>query len=283
MEQNYSPQGQSSISGVRPVWAIILIVLVVALIGVLVWQRNTTNEMADNLQQQITALQNQLSQKGNQQGGQVNQGNCVQEGAKITIDYIGQYGAIPGGVCCSGLVPIKDNESSKPLPEGGCSGLGSDAYMCTACGNGVCGLGENQCNCPQDCNVSAVTAKIISATLYNNKKDYQGISIEFSGAVDKTTITNDTVKICANSVSAGSGGSKSCSSIRDNNLDPANGVVLSFTGYTNKTVLIVEPKFGLGCAACSWTLEISGVRDTNGKFLQNMNFGLDQYITSFSG
>ncbi|MDD4990264.1 MAG: hypothetical protein PHW31_03045, partial [Candidatus Pacebacteria bacterium] len=148
---------------------------------------------------------------------------------------------------------------------------------------GVCGTGENQCNCPADCKSVAVTAKIISAVLYNDKKEYQAIVVEFSGEIDKSTVTNDTIKICANSVSAGSGGSKSCSSIKDNNLDPANSVLLGFPGYTNKPVLIIEPKFGFGCAACLWSLEISGVKDANGNSLQNMNFDLSPYVTSFSG
>jgi len=25
------------------------------------------------------------------------------------------------------------------------------ASFCTYCGNGICGLGENKCNCPDDC------------------------------------------------------------------------------------------------------------------------------------
>jgi hypothetical protein len=51
--------------------------------------------------------------------------------------------------CCSGLVPVPDH-----FPENGtCVGPNCPCFICTKCGTdeGVCSLGENRCNCPQDC------------------------------------------------------------------------------------------------------------------------------------
>jgi len=131
---------------IKPFWIIVLLVLVVALVGVVLWQRNIANKIADSLQQQIVALQDQTSQNGSQQEAQP--AGCVKEDQLIMLQ---ESGLVDKNACCSGLIAIKDPRSSKPIPEGGCSGVGSDAYICASCGNGVCGLGENKCNCPVDC------------------------------------------------------------------------------------------------------------------------------------
>jgi hypothetical protein len=51
--------------------------------------------------------------------------------------------------CCAGLVPVPDH-----FPDNGtCVGPNCPCFICTRCGTdaGVCSLGENRCNCPQDC------------------------------------------------------------------------------------------------------------------------------------
>ena len=53
----------------------------------------------------------------------------------------------PAQVCCPGLTTI---EAAEPLPGGGCMSI-ADVAVCTFCGDGACGLGENICNCPADC------------------------------------------------------------------------------------------------------------------------------------
>jgi lysophospholipase L1-like esterase len=64
---------------------------------------------------------------------------CIAEGDARPV--------VPGALpCCLGLVPIPCDEPAGPLCEM-CTG----ASICTNCGNGVCGLGENVCNCPEDC------------------------------------------------------------------------------------------------------------------------------------
>jgi len=63
----------------------------------------------------------------------------------------GQSGAVVPNApsCCSGLTSIGCDrpDSNNTCPTHLCAG----AFFCTKCGNGVCGPGENKCNCPKDC------------------------------------------------------------------------------------------------------------------------------------
>ena len=77
--------------------------------------------------------------------------NCPQDCRIITCSGEGQMiGTYPGGgICCAGLTPIS---TVSPDSRGVCPStpvVGSS--ICTRCGNGICGIGENYCNCPQDC------------------------------------------------------------------------------------------------------------------------------------
>jgi hypothetical protein len=66
---------------------------------------------------------------------------CIPEGQTMPV--------YPGYNCCPGLKPIapvvpdKNNNCPTTIL------LGSS--ICTKCGDGTCGLGENKCNCPSDC------------------------------------------------------------------------------------------------------------------------------------
>jgi len=65
-QQNFNPPSsaqQPSPKGIKPFWLIVLLVLVVVLVGVLLWQKNNASQAVDTLQQQISALQNQVSDK----------------------------------------------------------------------------------------------------------------------------------------------------------------------------------------------------------------------------
>jgi len=42
------------------------------------------------------------------------------------------------------------------MSNGECTMYRNPSFTCTKCGNGVCGLGEDYCNCPEDCEVQAV-------------------------------------------------------------------------------------------------------------------------------
>ena len=67
---------------------------------------------------------------------------CVEEG---------QIGS--DNECCHGLSLIANSRPEDPFNSAsGCLGEGDGTVgICTNCGNGVCGLGENFCNCSDDC------------------------------------------------------------------------------------------------------------------------------------
>jgi len=64
---------------------------------------------------------------------------CIKEGEK------GYF--FNDDVCCEGLVKIKN---TWPYYDS-CMGVTDGSFICAKCGNGVCGPGENKCNCPKDC------------------------------------------------------------------------------------------------------------------------------------
>lgn len=65
---------------------------------------------------------------------------CVPEGQSHAVT--------PGAArCCSGLAEIN---CSTPDNEGNCQQC-EGSVICAQCGNGICGPGENKCNCPEDC------------------------------------------------------------------------------------------------------------------------------------
>ena len=66
---------------------------------------------------------------------------CFKEGENYSME------ATNRNYCCEGL---KNVENLVPLSSGRCS-YGYSEYVCTKCGDGTCGVGENYCNCPSDC------------------------------------------------------------------------------------------------------------------------------------
>lgn len=62
MKPEFNIQPSPSPKGIRPMGVIVLLVLVVALIGVVIWQKSIANQIAEALQKQITNLQNQILQ-----------------------------------------------------------------------------------------------------------------------------------------------------------------------------------------------------------------------------
>ncbi|MCL5010663.1 MAG: FlxA-like family protein [Patescibacteria group bacterium] len=76
---------------------------------------------------------------------------CVKEGET--------YSSSNKLVCCNSFAGVLDasvREDSQCIFKSGSAYQGS-IYVCTNCGNGVCGNGENQCNCPQDCKKKSMT------------------------------------------------------------------------------------------------------------------------------
>ena len=62
--------------------------------------------------------------------------SCTEEGQQQGVDE-----ALKGIQCCGGLTVVYDK----------CVDYQPEEGVCTYCGNGVCGTGENKCNCPADC------------------------------------------------------------------------------------------------------------------------------------
>lgn len=73
---------------------------------------------------------------------QITEQECIKEG---------EWGW-PLAVCCEGL---KNVGNSEPV-NGVCTSYKNPSFVCTNCGNGICGKGENECNCPEDCKDEAV-------------------------------------------------------------------------------------------------------------------------------
>jgi uncharacterized repeat protein (TIGR01451 family) len=100
---------------------------------------------------------------------QTDWGNFVTEETSVTcpqkcIAEGGSGAVVPSGPsCCEGLTQIG---CSTPI-SGGCSECVGSFY-CTQCGNNICGLGENECNCPQDCKKEPACKDIIVVSDTNN-------------------------------------------------------------------------------------------------------------------
>lgn len=78
---------------------------------------------------------------------------CIPEGGTIITGWP------PGPTCCAGLVTLPRFEIDE---EGVCHALYGGG-ICTKCGlDGLCGLGEDICNCPEDCGEACYPSSSIS-------------------------------------------------------------------------------------------------------------------------
>ncbi|PIV47142.1 hypothetical protein COZ78_02015 [bacterium (Candidatus Gribaldobacteria) CG_4_8_14_3_um_filter_42_11] len=116
----------------KKILIVVLIVVVVALAGVVVYQKLNQPETTPIVVNQPVANQSENQPK-----------NCAKEGE------INSLSAAQGGGCCSGLTSVSPANTF----DSACNIISSQQHIeaCVLCGNGVCGKGENQCNCPQDC------------------------------------------------------------------------------------------------------------------------------------
>jgi len=80
---------------------------------------------------------------------------CAKEGESVAV--------VPNAPeCCPGLERIGCDQ---PDDEGNClSNECVGAAVCTKCGDGFCGLGENKCNCPNDCGTTPTTTTTSTTT-----------------------------------------------------------------------------------------------------------------------
>jgi cysteine-rich repeat protein len=65
---------------------------------------------------------------------------CIEEGKEGS--------GLTNDTCCEDLVSVSNARRDS---EGDCAVNDDGSFLCTLCGDGVCGLGENACNCPDDC------------------------------------------------------------------------------------------------------------------------------------
>ncbi len=70
---------------------------------------------------------------------------CKEEGEK----WVGVVE--PDAHCCPGLTQIYDTWPEYSDGDYSCIVNIVAGYVCTQCGDGICGIGENVCNCPEDC------------------------------------------------------------------------------------------------------------------------------------
>ncbi len=89
-----------------------------------------------------------------------NSSTCVGEGKSYATGPYPPNSNITIAKCCEGLTAV----SVSFVGDTGICATQTDSSMCTKCGNGECGLGENICNCPKDCPSNTTTSKCIGDT-----------------------------------------------------------------------------------------------------------------------
>ena len=170
---------QDQMSGPTPqkrfnLWLIATIVLAVFLIAggiIFAWQKSASDKVKNDLQGQINTLQSQVQQLTATDTGTA----CLKEGEINSTGYNSSEKSLD---CCPGLkvIPVVDAWRN---PDGSVDTTCSEGKLgvpynvvCTYCGNGVCGTGENKCNCSADCKDS-VDATADWKTYTNAKYGYE--------------------------------------------------------------------------------------------------------------
>lgn len=138
------------------VLVVVLAVLVIGVAGVFAFQKlsqSKTNEpVACTLEAKQCPDGSYVSRTGaNCEFVECPEISCIKEGEKGST---GCGSPDCEEICCSGLTKISDARFIPAVGGNGCElGMGSAGpiFICAYCGNGVCGKGENKCNCPGDC------------------------------------------------------------------------------------------------------------------------------------
>jgi hypothetical protein len=104
-------------------------------------------------------------------------GACLGEGPAPTPVACAAEGesVVPGpgaSDCCEGLSKIScaQPDSAGVCPTGPCVG----SSVCAYCPDGTCGLGENKCNCPEDCTTQTQTCSDLGGYICSTAEDCAG-------------------------------------------------------------------------------------------------------------
>ena len=128
---------------------------------------------------------------------------CIEEGGR---GYFGK------DECCSGLTSLlRWTICDTPGDKRGCDGNGcfppppDGSFICTKCGDKICGLGENRCNCPKDCSEEIYPAEV-KFTYFDDRekinntagfliKLYEPIAKDMYGSQRVETLRNSGVRL----------------------------------------------------------------------------------------
>jgi len=152
---------QDQISSLAPqkrfnLWLIATIVLAVLLLAggvVFAWQKSVSNKVKNDLQGQINTLQNQIQQLVKTPPANDNN-QCIAEGVSG-----GTEGTSKLTTCCAGLNKVDRSGIFEGICENASGQSIEQWFTCIKCGNGVCGTGENKCNCPADCSNASIAVE----------------------------------------------------------------------------------------------------------------------------
>lgn len=125
---------------------------------------------------------------------------CANEGETIAIipKPTGTNNYLSPSTCCTGLKAINQ---STVVGDGSCRAPLPEILICRKCGDGVCGTGENKCNCPEDCK-SVCTKGVLT----------------FSVSEPCTTVTSGfryVTYLCYDNTQNKAGGTTECKSINE--------------------------------------------------------------------
>ncbi|MCX6791119.1 MAG: VCBS repeat-containing protein [Candidatus Gribaldobacteria bacterium] len=126
--------------------------------------------------------------------------NCSKEGGGVA-------GVGDNSICCDkSMVLVGSSKYNYPDQSGKCiayNGTADSPMSCTYCGNGVCGTGENKCNCPKDC-VLNLTLDVLSNAEYYSSSMLPGQRIKLvNGTYQPKPPIEGTIKLETTSITYG--------------------------------------------------------------------------------
>jgi hypothetical protein len=134
--------------------------------GIIDWRLPRTPECCTGLTKILDCSESNCSKSSNSVctycgngicGAGENSYNCPADCNTTACTAEGRTKSMSMPDCCAGLKSILNQI---PAGDGTCGGVPNDgSVICANCGNGICGAGENKCNCPADCGQITACAK----------------------------------------------------------------------------------------------------------------------------